>query len=151
MVSFFPRKKLLQTPHSTWQSSSTLPGVFDLHPGMSFQSFLQYPQLWPLDMMVLLIYRMKVDECSYILKMDVENSREIRITQTVLNFLGSHKYYEASVSIHVPGSQCMWHLSLYNRHPWLLGHGFFGAHGAPHFSEIILILRKIFIIFIVYL
>ena len=41
----FPRKKLLQTPHSTWQSSSTLPGVFDLHPGMSFQSFLQYPQL----------------------------------------------------------------------------------------------------------
>ena len=45
-------------------------------------------------MMVLLIYRMKVDECSYILKMDVENSREIRITQTV--FLGSNKYHEAS-------------------------------------------------------
>ena len=38
-------------------------------------------------MMVLLIYRMKVDECSYILKMDVENSREIRITQTVLDNL----------------------------------------------------------------
>ena len=43
-------------------------------------------------MMVLLICRMKVDECSYILKMDVENSREIRITQTVLDIIDIMKH-----------------------------------------------------------